>query len=171
MLRNVLLISSLLCSFLSSATYAQEKPSYQHVSTLTQSVAEKYFKAYIALDWDTVERLLAENGSFEDPTAQLVFGQVKHDTKEATMNNFRNGYAGITHMQFNPSRTFFSGQYAIFEGTLDWSLKLSKDQLAETKAMPFVTILKVDNNKVVEHKDFADYAPFFAAINRSTPKQ
>ncbi|NVK22224.1 MAG: nuclear transport factor 2 family protein [Kangiellaceae bacterium] len=165
-MRKLFFSGLLLCLSLNALGQQEtEKPSYQQTSQATQSIAEQYFNAYISLDWDIIETLLAETGGFEDPTAELVFGQVKRIGKNETMKGFREGYAGITQMTFNPQRTFFSGQYAIFEGTLDWSIKLTEDKIAETKAMPFVTILKVVNGQVVEHKDFAHYGPFFEAVS------
>jgi hypothetical protein len=78
--------------------------------------------------------------------------------------NFREGYAAITHMEFNPSRVFFSGEYAVLEGTLGWTLSLGTGNSATTQAMPFLTVLHVVGGQVIEHRDFADYAPFLAAV-------
>lgn len=131
-------------------------------------LAERYFAAYIALDWDVLAPMLAEQGSFADLTAEPVFGEVKADGKAAMMKNFREGYAGISHMQFNRTRAFTSGGVAVFEGTLDWDYTLESGKVVVTREMPFVTILKLVDGKVIEHRDYADYQPFIDAYKKVT---
>ena len=149
-----------------AAVAAQAVP-FAEQSSATQVVAEKYFAAYIARDWDKLERLLAEEGSFTDPTAEPVFGAVQSLGKPAVMKNFREGYAQLKYMRFNRMRTVFSGKHALFEGTLDWALTLEGDRVAVTNAMPFLTILRVEGGLVVEHTDFADYQPFIDAYKKA----
>lgn len=147
--------------------WAQTGPSVTQIGTETLSVAEPYFKAYIARDWDRLELLLAGNGGFADPTATLVFGPVKHEGKAATLKNFRENYATISHMEFHRTRTLVFGEHAIYEGTLDWTLQLKGGKTAVTRGMPFITILRVVEGRVLEHRDFADYTPFLAAMRAS----
>ena len=67
--------------------WAQNPPSsFSQASQETQAVADPYFKAYIARDWDHLEPLLADQGGFADPTATLVFGPVKFEGKQATLD-------------------------------------------------------------------------------------
>lgn len=154
-------------TFVSSPVMSQDKPSFAQVSEATRAVAEKYFAAYIARDWDSLSPLLAEDGGFSDPTAALVFGAVEYKGRHATVKSFRENYAAIKHMEFTPSRVFFSGEHAIFEGTLDWALSVAGGKVADTKAMPFLTILRVVKGRVVEHRDFADYAPYLDALRKA----
>ena len=150
--------------------WAQNPPSsFSQASQETQAVADPYFKAYIARDWDHLEPLLADQGGFADPTATLVFGPVKFEGKQATLKNFREGYAAIKHMAFHPIRTFVSGDHAIYEGTLDWTLELRDGKQAVTEGMPFITVLRVADGHVLEHRDFADYTPFLAAMKAARP--
>ena len=150
---------------------AQAKSSFTESSASTRVVAEKYFTAYIKRDWDTLEPLLAPEGSFIDLTAEPIFGKVENIGKEATIQNFRVNYSSITHMEFEKTRAFFSGKYGVFEGTLDWTIKVAEGQEIATKAMPFVAILKVENEQIVEHKDFADYAPFIEGVKKLKKKK
>lgn len=142
---------------------AQDKPTFARVSTATQVVADPYFDAYIARDWSRLEPLLANEAHFVDPTAQLVFGSVDIAGKSAVMKNFRESYAAIGYMNFKKVRSFCSGEYAVFEGSLDWSLALGDGRTATTTGMPFVTVLRVVNGQVVAHQDLADYSSFLAA--------
>jgi ketosteroid isomerase-like protein len=162
-------LQSLCCLILSVAlhatqVWAQQTPSFSQVGAKTQTVAEPYFKAYIARDWKRLEPLLADNGGFSDPTAAFVFGSVKFEGKAATLKNFREGYAAISHMEFHQMRAFVSGEHAIYEGTLDWTLELKGGKQAVTRGMPFISVLRVVDGRVMEHRDFADYTPFLAAM-------
>jgi ketosteroid isomerase-like protein len=147
---------------------AQAPENFASLSAATARVAEAYFEAYVARDWERLAPLLAEAGGFTDPTAEPVFGKVEVSGKRATVDFFRQNYAAITHMQFNRTRAFFSGRHAVFEGTLDWTLTLAGGKEVATRAMPFVTILRLDGGLVVEHRDFADYHPFVAAHRRAS---
>ncbi|MGP1281656.1 MAG: nuclear transport factor 2 family protein [Parasphingopyxis sp.] len=142
---------------------AQERPSFDDAGAATQPVGHAYFDAYIARDWDALEPLLADDASFHDATAELVFGGAEAEGKAAMMTLFRDGYEGITRMTLRPMRNFHSGHYSVFEGELDWALRLD-DGMEVASVMPFVTILRVEDGRVVSHRDFADYAPFLAAL-------
>lgn len=146
---------------------AQAPEPLAATSAATARVAEGYFEAYIARDWDRLAPLLAEGGGFADPTAEPLFGKVEVTGKRATIDFFRTNYAAIRHMQFNRKRAFFSGRHAVFEGTLDWTLDIGGGKEAITLDMPFVTILRIEDGLVVEHRDFADYQPFVAAQRRA----
>jgi ketosteroid isomerase-like protein len=145
---------------------AQERPRYDDVTAATAPVGDAYFAAYIARDWDALEPLLADEATFHDPTAAHVFGGALADGKAAMMTLFREGYAGITRMALRPMRTVHAGNYAIYEGELDWALDMG-DGRNVASVMPFVTVLRIENGHVVEHRDYADYAPFIAAARAS----
>lgn len=154
----------------SGSLLARAAESLEHKSAATRPVAQRYFSAYIARDWNSLAALLAEEGSFADPTAEPIFGKVEHRGKLAVMKNFRDGYASIKRMEFTSSRTVISGAHAIFEGTLDWTLELDDGKEAVTRRMPFLTILKIEAGLVVEHTDYADYRPFVEAVRRARGK-
>lgn len=148
---------------LTMALNTQAAPRIGEVSEATRAVAETYFNAYIARDWQVLEPLLAEDAVFTDPSAEPVFGKVELNGKQATVKNFRDNYAAITHMQFHKSRAFYFGAFAVFEGNLDWTLNLGHGQTRVTTGMPFISILRIEAGKVREHRDYADYHQFLEA--------
>lgn len=148
---------------------AQGQPTFAQVSQATAKVAEAYFAAYVARDWDRLAPLLAAAGSFSDPTARIVFGSLEHRGAAAVLAFFRESYAGLTRMTFHRTRAFFSGDVAVFEGTLDWTLRLDDGKEVAVDGMPFVTTLKVADGLVVEHRDLADYHAFTAAYRKVVP--
>ncbi len=149
----------------------QTSPTFAETSVATERVAEAYFSAYIARDWDVLGEHLADAGSFADPTAEPVFGKVAVSGRLATLIYFRENYASIKSMQFNRSRAIFSGTHAVFEGTLNWTMVLQSGKEVVTRDMPFVTILRLEGDKVVEHRDYADYHPFIVAHRLATAEK
>lgn len=129
----------------------------------TLAVAEPYFQAYIARQWDTLEPLVADGMVFSDPTATTVWNTPRHAGKAAVMKAFREGYAQITDMQFKPLRQFASGHHAVFEGELDWSLRLEDGRIVRSNA-PFVVILEAREGQVTSHTDLLDYRAFVDAL-------
>ncbi len=64
-------------------------------SEQTKQIGEAYFNAYVNLDWDKVETLLATQSNFSDPTARLVFGNINISGKAAIVEYFRTAYKGL----------------------------------------------------------------------------
>ena len=145
---------------------AQAGSAYAQASAATAPVADAYFAAYTSRDWDALEPLLAAEATFADPTATRVFGGVKSDGKAAIMERFRVGYAGLTHMRFATTRRLVSGDVVIYEGTLDWGLDLG-DGTTVGSVTPMVIVVTVADGKVVEHRDYVDYAPFLEAVRKT----
>ncbi|WP_109808024.1 nuclear transport factor 2 family protein [Sphingosinithalassobacter portus] len=152
----------------SAPASAQEgaRKDYTAVSAATAPVADAYFDAYVSRNWDALEILLAEDASFQDPTATHIFGGVLSQGRQAMMQRFRMGYAGISHMEFVSNRRLYSGETAIYEGVLHWGLDLGDGTLVDS-ATPMVILLTVENGKVVRHRDYVDYAPFVAAVRKA----
>ncbi|WP_100641742.1 nuclear transport factor 2 family protein [Alteromonas facilis] len=128
-----------------------------------QTIAQTYFDAYIARDWQTLAQFLHEDGSFADTTAKPVFGDVSVAGKAETVTYFTKNYASIQEMSFTSSRQWVSGDVAIFEGVLNWKIDLGDNKIVDTKSMPFITILELKEGQVLHHRDYADYQPFLKA--------
>jgi len=165
---TIRLAACLLLAGASLPPQAQDPAAYGAASERSRAVAERYFAAYVAKDWRGLGELLAEDGSYADRTAELVFGNVLHKGKEAVLRFFGSGYADV-QMRYHPMRTIFTGHYAVFEGNLDWSMGVASGKTVKTDAMPFVVILRIENGLVVEHRDYADYHPFMETLRKSRP--
>ncbi|MBX7528553.1 nuclear transport factor 2 family protein [Qipengyuania vesicularis] len=150
---------------LAAPAAAQDAPQrrYAEASAQTATVADAYFAAYIANDWDALEPLLAEDASFHDPTSERIFGGAPVEGKEALMAFFRSAYASIVEAEFTTERSLHAGDVAVYEGTLSWTAVIG-GELTVSSTMPVVTILEQEGGKIVSHRDYADYAPFLAAL-------
>lgn len=159
-----------LCLAAASAPTAAQGLGYAKQSEESARIGEAYITAYVALDWDRIEPLLADNATFHDPTAEhsQIFGLKQRSGKPAVMKGFREGYAGVTKMMLHRSRTFYSGNYSVFQGDLEWGLKFPDGRVVEGRTS-FVAILRIENGKVVEHRDYVDYAPYLESEMASRP--
>ncbi|QNM95971.1 nuclear transport factor 2 family protein [Chitinimonas koreensis] len=131
-------------------------------------VADAYFEAYIRLDWDHLEPLLADDANFRDPTSALVFGGVGAEGKAAMMRKFRTAYTSLRQMGFTKKRIIHSGNFALYEGDLSWTVDMG-DGRDVSSVTPIVIVLEVRGGKVVSHRDYVDYAPFLAAERATRP--
>ena len=52
--------------------------------------------------------------------------------------------------------------HAIFVGQLSWTYQQEQQKLVVEK-MPIVVVLQMADGRVVSHRDYADYRPYFAA--------
>lgn len=151
---------------LSFSVNAQQKDSFQTNTAVTKDLASKYFDLYMGLDWDKLESLMHAEISFDDPTAELAIGWQKVAGKENVIKHFKTNYGAITKMTPNLRRSFFSGDVAVFEMDFEFSFKNTKNEIVTIK-MPLITILKIKDGKIIEHKDYGDYNEYLKQYRAS----
>ncbi|GLR13466.1 hypothetical protein GCM10007907_22560 [Chitinimonas prasina] len=162
---SVILI--LILTFAAPATAATAK-RYTAETAAAAPVADAYLAAYVSLDWDRLEPLLADDASFNDPTAALVFGAVGTQGKLAVMQRFRKAYAPLRQMALTKRRVIHSGHFALYEGDLAWTVDMG-DGRDVSSVTPIVIVIEVKGGKVISHRDYVDYAPFLAAERANRP--
>lgn len=158
------LLSMMSMQTLHAASPAQPdvlKQSYAQAAQITAEVGQRYLQAYFHKDWQQLEPLLAEHASFADPTATQLFGAADKIGKAAIMQAFRDNYAPIS-FQFQQESQMEAIDHAIFFGKLSWTYQLKQGQLVVDK-MPMMVVLQIQDGKVISHRDYADYRPYFAA--------
>ena len=140
---------------------AAKPPDFRVLTMTTEKVATEYFDHYFKMEFDAMERLADPAVSFEDPTANTVFGGAVVSGREQTYAKMRQTFAGFTHLAFRPTRKYFSGEHAVMEGVIDWTFKgETAGQQISIVGMPLVIILQVREGRVLTHRDFGDYRVF-----------
>ncbi len=163
LIAGALLAAAAVAPFTAATAQDDARPTYADQRAETIKLADAYMSAYIALDWDALEPLLADDASFADPTAELVFGNAPAEGKDAMIAKFRKGYASISRMSLLQDRAVYGGNIALYEGTLSWTLHFRDGNVLDSK-MPYVAIIRVEDGKVVSHRDYGDYTPFIAGM-------
>lgn len=166
-LKKILFITLLL---LSVSTYAQKSTPFVDSTAISKEVTSKYFTAYFNLDFDSMQSMMHDNISFEDPTARFVFGGKKIEGKTNVYENFKKSYSSIIEMNQETIRTIFSSNTGIFEINLTWKFKKGPDKVI-TINMPLIIILTVENGKVIEHRDYGDYNYFIKQYSLQINKE
>jgi limonene-1,2-epoxide hydrolase len=147
---------------------ASPRPSLSMITEATRVSADAYFKAYFSKDWKTIERLADKQIRFSDPTAALPFGPSPEKTGNKVLVAAFEETLTPLDLDFQSLRTVYSGEYAIYEGSLTWTSHLKQRSITAT--VPLITILRVVKGRIVEHRDYADYQPFVDAERASRPK-
>jgi len=117
---------------------------------------------YLAFDSDTnytgMADILAEDMVFSDPTGDVFNGPVSkgpvHGAK-AVLQVMR-GW-GLGEVRFEPDVSFFVGEYALHRGTYNVRYAAAPTWYQ----IPFVTIHRVRDGKMIERTDFGEYIESF----------
>ncbi|MGD9587709.1 MAG: nuclear transport factor 2 family protein [Pyrinomonadaceae bacterium] len=166
-MKKIVLIVALLVGALSAQ--GQSAKAFQDTTAATQDVAAKYFQQYMAIDWEKLGPLMHDEISFEDPTAEMLFGGKRPVGKANVLKNFREVFVSITNMTPKLTRTFASGNIAVFEMDLSFSFRNNQNGIT-TISMPLVVVLTVKDGKVVKHRDYGDYREYLSQLRAAQEK-
>ncbi len=158
-----IVISGVIYFVMTSTLFASADNPYLSASQQSEQVGTRYLNAYIEQDWDVLSELLAEESKFDDPTANLVFGPVVQQGKAQIMKYFVENYLDFD-MSIVINETFFSGNIAMFNVSLDWSFQNEGRQINIHK-MPMMVVLRIEEGKVLEHRDYVIYDKLLNALN------
>ncbi len=137
---------------------------FKELTTSTKIVSERYFEQYAKLGFDSMAMDMSENYNFEDPTAKVIFNGLNIEGKDKAIANFKANYT-FFNVSIPTIRRYFSGNYGIFEGTYKFSTYTPKKEVISFE-LPITIIIKVENGKVVEHRDFADYQAYLSQYQK-----
>ena len=124
--------------------------------------AQKYLAAYSTFDMEKMAPLISDDMVFTDPTKppETNGGEpFVYTGKEAVLAAL-GGYAKLYKefsLDYDIQRYFESNGAVIFVGDITYNI-LTDDQQTLTGTAPIVTIITVKDGKIVEHRDYYDYA-------------
>lgn len=142
---------------------AQPK-TFNTITTSTKTVAERYFKNYAQLNGDSMALDIADDVTIDDLTSKLLFNNPRISGKEQAIQNFKREKI-IFNVTVPVSRSFFSGNFGVFEGMYCYSMYTPNKEVVSF-ALPIVITIKVENGKVTEHRDYADYQTYLSQMQR-----
>lgn len=127
----------------------------------TEALARAYMAAYSELDLDAMEGFLAEDVIFTDQTSTDPahpggIDLLGRDALRQTLDDFIAQYQPIT-LGFEWETVFESNSRVVFIGHVN-ALYPTEDPAQRFRwRSRQVTVLTVDNGRVVEHRDYANY--------------
>ena len=129
----------------------------------TQEVSLQYLAFDAAIDHDGLSTVMSEDMVFSDPTGNVFSGPVAKGPihgKSAILQLMKGWNLGA--VRFEPDLSFYVGDYALHRGTY----QVQYVGAAQWYSIPFVTIHRVQDGKVVERTDFGEYISSFQLGNR-----
>lgn len=152
------------------------KISYAQSSTrFLDTLASDYMEAYGKWDFDKMKTFYSDTIHFEDPTGSEQFGQHYFiDGKENVYHFFKDMFKGSfkdnkpRYVNFIIDKKIITESYAIFSSTFEciiptnWYKENSNESILIS--IPFVTILRFRNGKIISHSDFGDYTTYIKQI-------
>jgi len=158
----------LLIQLMTTLAMAQDKPSFADLSKATEELASQYVNLYYDLKFDEMEPLMHAEISFEDPTANIIFGSERVSGKAKVMENFHSAFAGISSMELEKIRSFASGKVAIFEMMITWTFETRGGKEVTIRDMPLIQVITIADGLVISHRDYGDYQIFAAQFREQT---
>ncbi len=123
-----------------------------------ESISRTYLDAYFTKDQDTYQKYLAENVVWSDPTWSEIDPSNKPvKGKTAVLAHLQQATAEISDMTYSIEQHYVSGQYAIFEGILNYAWENKRIGKTYRFAVREVSILQFDGDKIITHTDYTDF--------------
>jgi len=134
------------------------------------SLSETYLERLCAQDFQALEPLLDANALFEDPTRVTLTGKVQRiQGRAAMLENFAKNAKSQGQSEVEIVETFVTGEHVVMR--LNYNSKGSANVIrvdGETPSVslviPAVTILRIQNGRVVHHLDHVDYASILRQV-------
>lgn len=130
---------------------------------VTRAVADHYLALTMDQEYDALLDVYADSAVFFDPTGDVFQGPVAEGPVRgaATIVALQKSW-GIADAEFDVEAAFAVGHYALYRGT--YNLRYGDSQ--PWIAIPFVTVLRVDAQRISERTDFGDYIEAFSLGDR-----
>ncbi len=157
-MRYIIAVVAVLSAFTSMAVASDDE---NDPSAITTALASRYLDAYSTYDMSKIEPFLAEDAVFFDPTSSTQNadgGPFMFDGKDAILNglgDYAAQYKSFT-LDYDIERQYESQGHVVFVATLIWTVVDREDQIF-SGAAPIVTVISIQDSKVVRHTDYYDY--------------
>ena len=129
----------------------------------TRELSLRYLEQDSALAFDSVRTLLDPDMTFWDPTGNVFQNEFSGQPLIGAESflEVQKGW-GLEEIQFVPDVSMFVGEYALHRGT--YSARFSGEP--EWTHIPFVTVHRVRDGRLVERIDFGEYIQSFGLGDR-----
>jgi ketosteroid isomerase-like protein len=142
---------------LASATPAVADPAHGNQATIAK--AQEYLAAYSRMDLKALEALYAEEAVFNDPTSTDVpgiGGPFAWHGRQEVLAHIGEWRKSIQSLNYDVERTYEASGHVVFVGEVR-PLVATPEGLVQY-AYPIVTVVSLANGRVIEHRDYTDYA-------------
>ena len=118
---------------------------------------DKYIQSYFNLNQEEYSKHLSDSVTWSDPTWNEIDQKSKPVSgKQQVLNHLRNVTLGLTDIKYVIEHQFQSADLYIFEGMFSYSWTDQNNKKFDFSIRD-VTILKIKDNKIIEHTDYGDF--------------
>ena len=123
------------------------------------ATAKKYLDVYQRLEIDALEGMYLADAKFVDPTSENtpVLPPFVHEGRDNILAAFREVVASYDSLRYEIEREYESSGYVVFTGNMVATVR-RPDGTRQSFGAPIVTIVKVQDGKIAEHRDYYDYS-------------
>ncbi len=125
-------------------------------------IGRNYLDALYAFDLPELKELLHPDAVFEDPTSVVAFPGMpwRFEGRSAVLGMVRQSGNGVVNAEYRVVSEFSTGEYVVFY--LEYSMVLEGEMLGANEQefsikVPAATILKLRDDLVIHHIDYANY--------------
>jgi len=124
----------------------------------TRSVTDRYLELTFSQQYDALLEVYSEDAVFFDPTGDVFDGPVAAGPLKGAANivAVQKGW-GLAETEFQIRASFTVGEYSVYRGTLRTRYQGSN----AWADIPFVTVLRAVEGRIVERTDFGEYIESF----------
>ncbi|MCL6272625.1 nuclear transport factor 2 family protein [Muricauda sp. 2012CJ35-5] len=130
----------------------------QHEELDLKTISRTYIDAYFGKSIDIFASMMADEVEWSDPTwaevdpsTKLVSGKTK------VLQHLKQATAEIQNMSYAIDHHFVSGNFAVFEGTLNYEWKQEATGKVFSFSMREVSVLEFESGLIVKHTDYTDF--------------
>lgn len=141
-------------------------PLQAQETTDTRSVTDRYIELTFDRQYDELLDVYASDAVFFDPTGDVFQGRVAEGPVEGAEEivTLQKSW-GIADADFDIRASFTVGEYSLYRGTL--TIQFGGSELAFE--VPFMTVLRSRDGRVIERTDFGEYIQSFQLGDRFAP--
>ena len=137
---------------------AQDNPiesQASHPSAI--EIADAYLEAYQAYDLDRLNEFYAPDAAFIDPTSLDMSNPFNWTGKDEIVGHLRQYLENVSSATFyyDIQRKYESSGRVVYNAVGSFTVKTP--QMEISGSAPIVTIITVNDGKVIEHRDYVDY--------------
>lgn len=134
-------------------------PSQVHGNAAVIAHAEVYLDAYARLDITALEGMYTEDALFNDPTSaniQGIGGPFVWRGRAEILARIHDWAKTIKSLTYEVERVYEASNHVVFVGAVKPLVKTEKGDVEYR--YPIVTIVTIVSGRVLEHRDYTDYA-------------
>lgn len=153
---RTLMIALLFASAFGASVQASSPKTAMEATLSTLDIAQAYLQAYEAQDFDRLRGYYSDDAVFIDQTSFGV-AQVEEDIHwqgpDAIIAGIKSW--GLARGQYRLDRVFESSNIVVFDAEMDAVYETSAG--TRIYRYPIITILTIENGKVMEHRDYTAF--------------